>query len=72
MDVISKDVFFPKDVFFLERRLIKPPFVNFENHAGNARVQMKGKRTNFIQKTNSLQRTFFEKSCLGSYEALRF
>jgi hypothetical protein len=37
MDVVSKDVLFLKDVFFLERRPIKPPFVNFEKHARNAR-----------------------------------
>jgi hypothetical protein len=37
MDVIKKDVFFQKDVFFLERHPIEPHFVNFEKHAGNAR-----------------------------------
>ena len=41
-----------------------PTFVNFENMPGMRAIQMKGEQTNFIKRTNILQRTSFEKSPL--------
>ena len=64
-DVFEKYVFFLKDVFFLERRPIKPSFVNFEKHAGrDARDPNEWKTDEFYSADEVFQRTSFEKSRL--------